>query len=151
MDRIQLNQTMVQLLNFAQVSDMEELELRRYNHYATIQRMIDDICASVPYIIGNRQALTGFEDIQYLYHSEETDFNATKSELYWKAHGTLLAPLLTCLQVDSISDTQRLWINTQMLRVSQILRITTATEIPGTATRLKDLSFVLFSRAVDVR
>ena len=151
MGRIQLNQTMIQLLNFAQIPDTEQLDLRRYNHYATIQRMIDDICASVPYTIGNRQALTGFEDIQYLHHSGETDFNAAKSELYWKAHGTLLAPLLTCLQVDSISDTQRLWINAQILRVNQILRRTAATEISGTATRLEDLSFLLFSRAVDVR
>jgi hypothetical protein len=90
------------------------------DYASTVQRLVDDICASVPYCMGTRNV--GM-------HSSEIHFSAAKGMVQSFADREtsvqvgawlLRAPLKTCATSELIDEQQRTWIVSQMDRIDDL-------------------------------
>ena len=150
--RIQLNINLLRILRWLGPHQTQRFEEQYKSRMSVIQRMVDEVSASIPYHLGNRQPRMDREFVQFLTASGVTVDDNTWTELFHKATGTLPAPLLTCLEADGcIPDEQRNWISAQVTRVYQVMKNTSSTELSDIAHNIGELSFLHFSRAVDVR
>lgn len=148
--RIQLNVLMLDILEWLGPWRLQRYEEQRRNRYSVLHVMVQDVCASIPYHLGNRQACMSPLAIRYPCVEGETIGKDTFGELLYKAVGTILIPLMTCLLVAALPEEQKTWICGQIKRVRQVMRNTTR-DMPVTSESLEEISFLLFSRAVDVR
>ena len=148
--RIQLNIVLLSLLNWLGPERLQRFEEQRRNRLAALHLMVRDTCASIPYHVGNRQPCMNPLDVKYPSVDNLPMDEQTWVELYYKAAGTTLIPLMTCQLVESLPCEHRWWIDSQINRVRQIMRNTTE-KLPENTSNLENSTFLMFSRAVDVR
>ena len=113
-----------------------------------LHSLVDDICTSVPFHLGNRDAHRELEAVKWPHYPEASADDAVCREVFFKGVGAVLIPLCTCLRVPGLADAQKEWLGKQIERVSQI---ETGQTTKADSIRLDDLPYVYFHKAINVR
>ncbi|KAI9717095.1 MAG: hypothetical protein M1828_007428 [Chrysothrix sp. TS-e1954] len=115
--RIKLQATVSDLLGLSNllggISAIDE-QVKTQN---ILQRMVDEVCASVPFCLGNQTPLDQQPVARF-----PMDVISKRNSLHAWTMGwfLLLVPLQSCSKTPHISDSQRAWIRHQLSRVCQI-------------------------------
>ncbi len=89
------------------------------------QRLIDEVCASVPFLMGNRGPLVHPANVLFPAAEGSVPSMADRHTALQVGAWLLLAPLNTCFTCDLVDMRQKIWI------ASQIERITSFHNLPG--------------------
>lgn len=91
----------------------------------TMQQLVDDICASVPYHFGTKLCAGTVDKagVEYPYTNTRT-FSAIQRRAAAALAGWLLMePLKTCLGVSSVRQGQQEWVRSQLMRICQCYNV----------------------------
>lgn len=111
---------------------------------AELTRMLNEICASIPYHLGNRYVDIVFEDMIF----PGVNAKAEKTELYFKASPTLLMPICVCLTIEGLPPAQRTWLETQFVRVQTLLGFLQIQSPDRAGQMLRDISLHYYARSM---
>ncbi|KAL9049243.1 MAG: hypothetical protein Q9162_007318 [Coniocarpon cinnabarinum] len=154
MARIHVQVLVLRVLRWLGPGRVRRFEARCIECRVTALHMVDDICATVPFRLGNRRPMMEPEQIRFL--GDWTPAEEMWGEIFFKAAGTLIAPLVTCAWIPFLHQERRQWIHMTIKRIYNVLQGPKTTSPDQehhhiNALRLEDLPFALFSRAIDVR
>ena len=115
--RIKLQTTVWDLLGLASLLGGEEVTENQMKTQNIILRMVDDVCASVPFCLGNQTPLDSGPIARF-----PMDSISKRNSLHAWTMGwfLLLVPLQSCLKTMHLRDAQRTWLRAQLSRICQI-------------------------------
>ena len=90
---------------------------------SVIQQMVDNICASVPFHLGNRTLMDVTEEVEYPWIQGSTVSADHRKAALNLGGWFLIGPLSACLKVSFLAESQRQWIIAQIGRIKYFYNI----------------------------
>lgn len=90
-----------------------------FSYVSTTQRLVDEVCASVPFFLGNKYAISKFQDVE-LPCPRDVSVSVGYRQTALRLGGWFLfAPLSVCSHIPFVPDRQKAWIHSQTERLNK--------------------------------
>ena len=117
--RVNLHCATDDLLNWAEATLDVDLPQERRSTHNTVQIMVDEICNTVHYHLGNRTPQDAEPIARFPIHGPNDLYESQSMTWSW-FH--LLVPLRACVKAPALLPRQRQWVHNSLIRISRIAR-----------------------------
>ncbi|KAL9061492.1 MAG: hypothetical protein Q9162_000023 [Coniocarpon cinnabarinum] len=117
--RINLHTALNELLNWSQATLSADLPEERRRLFQTIQSMVDEVCNTVHYHLGNRTSQDPEPIANFPTRGAGDQYETHAMHWGW-FH--LLVPLRTCHKAPALLPRQRQWVYRSLVRISRLAR-----------------------------
>ena len=149
--RIHLNKALLDVLIFLEMWGISTFPGYLSKCCTSLQGAIDDICSSIPFFLGNREAGVDLDAVKYPIDRQAFQADKLSVELYFKGTESAMAPLATCLASERLCTAQKNWIEGQIYRICRISHGEADWASRHRVTQIEDLSCIFFSAAVNIK
>lgn len=150
--RVALNISMLRLLeHISKTWPSCKLGHRLASCKFTLRQLANDVCASVPYLVGDSGTSTSDTAVRYpnMEGLWDSELHARECQRSGIGPVSLIFPLLFCLRILILPPQQRLWIQDQLARLQHLIKSGPLSMLFPERLSPDNLPYVVLNRAVN--